>query len=121
MVGPTLRFMREIEEVADEDVYAELRRRGVTQREVMGAMQWAYIVIPRRPAAAIERQVALVTLAVLGGVLVALIGYLAIQGKEPPSLLSGLAGTCIGAIAGLLAPKPAVGELAPTQPEGSDW
>lgn len=110
--------MSDLREVADDDVFAELRRRGVTQREVMSAMQWAYIVIPRRPAAALERQVALITLALLGAAMVALIGYLAVQGKEPPGLLSGLAGTCIGAIAGLLAPKPA--DATPAQQEDTD-
>jgi len=102
---PSITSMSNLQQVSDEDVYAELRRRGVTQREVMGAMQWAYIVIPRRPAVVAERQFALITLAILGVATVALIGYLAVQGTEPPGLLSGLAGTCIGAIAGILAPK----------------
>ncbi len=51
---------------------------------------------------AVLRRQALMVLAGLTLVVVIVIGWLAIDGKDIPDLLSGLAGSGIGAIAGIL-------------------
>lgn len=94
--------MSPLNDISAEEIFAELRRRNTTQREVEFEMRW------QRGHRSNERLIALMVLAVLGAVLVGVIGFMAITTpREPPSLLSGLAGTCLGAIAGILTGKPA--------------
>jgi hypothetical protein len=56
----------------------------------------------RRDAAASLRMLALVALMVISLVLIAIIAWLTVDGTEIPDLVSGLTGSAIGAIAGIL-------------------
>jgi hypothetical protein len=97
----------DLRSVDTEDLYGEIRRRRLPAFELREALNLFEPPRPIPPDPA-ERQFrlrnqALMILAGLTCVLLLIIGFLAVTSKLIPDLISGLAGTGLGAIAGILA------------------
>ena len=94
----------EVRRLSHDELLGEVRRRGLPDDYLKRKLK---LTDPNRyppgePADRLRR-LALYALAGLGSVLVLSIIVMAIRGVEIPDLLSGLAGSAIGAIAGILA------------------
>lgn len=92
--------LTDMRQAETSDLFGELRRRGVPHGRVMEelGMRGAY----RKNDPNIKRT-ALIVLFILTLTLIGIIGYLSITEIGIPDLLSGLAGSGVGAIAGILA------------------
>ena len=84
-----------------DDLFGELRRR---RPEIDDLQLRRELGLDRRygDAAAPPRMLALISLTVISPVLIAFIVWLAMDGTEIPDLISGLTGSAIGAIVGIL-------------------
>jgi hypothetical protein len=90
-----------LRKLSTDELFGELRRRRPQFSDEVAIRQLRIHREPTKSPADL-RVSALWLLAALTGVLLVVIAVLAIQGKDIPDLLSGLAGSGIGAIAGIL-------------------
>jgi hypothetical protein len=89
----------DLREVPENEIFGEIRRRKLPQWKVEEALDIKYPKLPQR------RDIRLFALVLLSGltlILIVFIGILAVENKPIPDLLSGLAGSGIGGIAGIL-------------------
>ena len=94
--------MSDVSDLSDDDLFGELRRRrpsDITIREQLGIEIHAYGPMDYSDRL---RMYALFALATMTTLLICLVGFLAYDGSDIPDLVSGLTGSGIGAIAGLL-------------------
>jgi hypothetical protein len=105
----------DLRQVEDDDLFGEIRRRDIDDltliselklgdeltRQANEVSRYQRSYMSRLSGASLKRS-ALQALAALTFVLILIIGGLALTGKEIPDLLSALAGSGIGAIAGIL-------------------
>jgi hypothetical protein len=87
-----------LRDVTDEEILGEIRRRRLPERDIRRALDIREINHARRDL----RFYALLLLGALTLLLIGLIGWLVIDGTDIPPLLSGLAGSGLGGIAGIL-------------------
>jgi hypothetical protein len=98
------RFQGDIREASLDDLFGELRRRKIAKHTMRDELDITDNSSESHRGSATQlRRTALFVLAILTFVVLMTIGWLAIYEKEIPDLLSGLAGSGIGAIAGILA------------------
>jgi hypothetical protein len=102
-----------LRKVPVDEIFGELRRRRLSEGQVFSELD----VRPEQRRDL--RQSALLLLGVLTFLLIILIGYLAIDDQEIPDLISGLAGSGIGAIAGILSGGTGANEPRPRAEERS--
>lgn len=86
-----------------EILLEEIRKRRLDSKFVVGGLGLAPKYAARAESRNVDlRHTALLILAALAVIILIVISVLAIQGLNIPDLLSGLAGSCIGAVAGIL-------------------
>lgn len=114
----------DLRQVDLDELFGELRRRNVADYEIRAALNLSSLSLEAiRPMQQRDiRQIALLVLSVISIILVVIIGMLALTDKTIPDLLSGLAGSGIGAIAGILsgAGHAATSEIPPQRPPSND-
>lgn len=100
-----------LKEFQNNDLLAEIRRRDINPRVIERALDLSISAGKRADFSASRlRFYALIILGVLATGLIVVISVLAVYEIAIPDLLSGLAGSCIGAVAGILAGSGGSGE-----------
>ena len=95
--------MKVLHYASESDLWGEVRRRNIPVDKVMRELNVTpKTVVQRVPAKRSIRQLALVWLSILTLLLVITVATLALMGKAIPDVLSGLTGTGLGSIAGIL-------------------
>jgi hypothetical protein len=98
-----------LQQASDDDLFGEIRRRNLSPLVILLELNLP-LPLPQRPRRPVNlRYSALLSLGLITVLLVGIVGYIAIQNKPIPDLLSGLAGSGIGAIAGILSGGPGIG------------
>ncbi len=90
-----------LRQASTDELFGELRRRR-PQIDDLQLRRELGLDTPSRDAAASLRTLALIALTVISLVLIAFIVWLTMDGTEIPDLISGLTGSAIGAIVGIL-------------------
>jgi len=97
-----------LRQASTDELFGELRRRKPEIDDLVLRQQLG-LDKDHRDAAASLRTLALIVLTVISIVLIAFIVWLTMDGTEIPDLISGLAGSAIGAIVGILSGGPGAG------------
>ena len=100
-LGSLVRVTDPLRQVSTDELLGELRRRR-PQIDDLQLRRELGLDTPSRDAAASLRTLALIALTVISLVLIAFIVWLTMDGTEIPDLISGLTGSAIGAIVGIL-------------------
>jgi uncharacterized membrane protein YbhN (UPF0104 family) len=98
-----------LRQVSTDELFGELRRRKPEIDDLVLRQQLG-LDKDHRDAAASLRTLALIVLTVISLVLIAFIVWLTMDGTDIPDLISGLAGSAIGAIVGILSGGPGAGD-----------